>query len=313
MSNTWLNLKRVSKAGFVNFWRSGLVSFTSVFVMTVTLFMVGSLIIFNAFLDASLSEIESKVDINVYFNTDASEEDILTLRQRLNVLPEVKEVEYVTREQALTRFIERNKDNSLIISSIEELQENPLGAVLNVRAVDPSQYEQIANFLDEQMKKSISEEGSDIIDTINYFQNKLVIDRLSRLIDGVENIGIVISVTLMIMAVLVTFNTIRLAIYNTREEIEVMKLVGAGRGYIRGPFIIEGLMYGLLSSLIALLALYPASVWITSSTSGFFGGLNLTHFYQSNLPSIALTLLSFGLILGSVSSFVAVRRYLNYK
>jgi cell division transport system permease protein len=311
MDNFWLNLRRVSRAGFVNFWRSGLISFTSVFVMTVTLFMVGSLIVMSAFLQSSLSELENKVDINVYFTTQAGEEEVLDLKKRIEFLTEVKSVEYVSREKALTDFLERNKDNSLVIQSIEELEDNPLGAVLNIRATDTSGYERIAAFLDEQASVIISSDGVGIIDSINYFQNRLVIDRLGKIIDGARTMGLVVSVTLMLMAVLVTFNTIRLAIYNSREEIEVMRLVGAGKSYIRGPFVIEGLMYGFVAAILAIILLYPATLWVGGATTGFFGGIDLAAYYQANFFLILLLLLVFGLLLGTVSSFIAVRRYLD--
>src|SRR3990167_10130694 len=130
----FLNFKRVIKQGVLAFFRSGVVSFTAVFVTTVTLFIIGSVIIANAFLTSSLDELESKVDVNVYFTTTASEEDILLLKSRLEQLPEVASVEYVNREEALARFIERNKGNALVLQPLEELGDNPLGARLNIKA-----------------------------------------------------------------------------------------------------------------------------------------------------------------------------------
>src|SRR3989344_7757932 len=134
------NIKRVAKQGFVTFWRNGIVSFTGVFVTTVTLFIIGSVVIANAFLGASLKELESKVDVNVYFITTAPEEDILLLKKRLEDLPEVASVEYVNRDEALARFVERNKGNALVLRSLEELGDNPLGALFNIKAKLPTQY-----------------------------------------------------------------------------------------------------------------------------------------------------------------------------
>ena len=154
------NLRRVLRSGFISFWRNGVVSIASVFVAVVTLFIIGSLVLSHAFLSATLAEIEDKVDVNVYFKTDVLEQEILPLKNEIETLPEVKAVTYVTREQALIEFKERNKNNALILQALDELGDNPLGAVLNVKAEDPSQYGTIVQFLEDK--------NETIIDNINY-------------------------------------------------------------------------------------------------------------------------------------------------
>lgn len=293
------------------FWRSGVVSFTAVFVSTVTLFIIGVVIIGNAFLVATLAELKDKVDVNVYFLTTAKEADILNLRRSLEALPEVKSVEYVTRDEALRRFVERNSGNSLLLQSLEELGDNPLGAAFNVKAVEPGQYSQIADYLDKDSKATLDQGEASIIDRVNYQDNKVVIDRLGSLVDGMDRLGFAVGLTLVIMAALVTASTIRLAIYNSRQEIGVMRLVGAGNGFIRGPFIISGVLYGLIAAILAGILLYPATLWVTNTTSGFFGGINLLTYYLSNLGQIFLVLLVSGILLGMCSSYLAVRRYLS--
>ena len=304
-------MRRVGKQGFITFWRSGIVSFTGVFVTTVTLFIIGSVIIANAFLTSSLDELESKVDVNVYFTTTASEEDILLLKSRLEQLPEVASVEYVNREEALARFIERNKGNALVLQSLEELGDNPLGALFNVKAREPSQYASIVSYLNKQTENVLAAGNTSIVDRINYADNQVIIDRLSALTGGLRKLGIFVGLVLIAMAALVTASTVRLAIYNSRQEISVMRLVGANNSYIRGPFIIEGVMYGILAALLASLLLYPASLWVTRTTENFFGGVNIIDYYISNVGQIVLILLVSGVLLGMLSSFVAVRRYLK--
>ncbi len=220
----WTKVKRVIKAGFVNFWRNGWVSLATVLVAVITLFAIGSLVFAKTILNSTLSQIQDKVDVSVYFKTDAMEEEIFSLRDKLEKLGEVKSVEYISRDQALANFMERHKDNALIMQSLEELGENPLGAVLNIKAKETSQYESIAKFLENS--KDASEEGQ-IIDKINYYQNRMVIDRLSKIIDSAESLGLSISIFLVIISLLITFNTVRLAIYSSREEIGIMRLVGA--------------------------------------------------------------------------------------
>ena len=174
----FLNLRRVAGQGLVMFWRNGIVSFTAVFVSAIALFIVGAVIIGNAFLAASLTEIKDKVDVNVYFLTTASEADILNLKKRLDSLPEIKSVEYVNREEALRRFVARNSGNSLLLQSLEELGENPLGATFNIKANEPGQYASIADFLDKGTKVTMDQSEPSIIDRVNYSDNKIVIERL---------------------------------------------------------------------------------------------------------------------------------------
>lgn len=307
----WINTKRVMRAGFVNFWRNGVVSVASVFVSVVTLFIIGALILSHAFLSSTLADVQNKVDINVYFKTTAPENEILALRDKLEALPQVKMVEYISREEALADFKERNKDNALILQSLDELGENPLGAVFNIKATSPDQYEGIASFLNQEENRAGSAGQESIIDSVNYQKNSIIINRLSRIITSATKISFAASFVLAIMAVLVTFNTLRLAIYNARNEIYVMRLVGASNSYIRGPFVMEGIMYGIFAALIALLLLYPTTIWISQTTSGYFGGLNLLTYFVDNFGQFLILLLGSGVILGIISSVTAVRRYLE--
>ena len=307
MSTT--NLKRALKPGFVMFFRSCFVSFASVLVMVVTLFIIGSLLISGALLESALTLVKDRVDINIYFRTDAREADITNLKNSLIALPEVRTIVYISREQALDDFKERHKDNSLIIDSLEEIGDNPLGASLSIKAREPSQYESIAKFLEND--QSLVIDGASIVDKVNFYQNKKIIDRLAKIIASAERLGFAIALLFVVIVVLVTFNTIRLAIYIAREEIAVMRLVGASNWYIRGPFVISGIIYGLIGSVISMGLLYPITSWLGQVTANFFGGVNVSDYYLQNFFQIFLILLATGFALGAVSSFLAVRRYLR--
>ena len=302
-------LKRVIRAGFINFWRNGVVSLASVFVMSVALFVIGSVVLSSAVFSSLITQVKDKVDINVYLKTDASENDILVLQKSLQLLPEVKSAEYISRETALTQFKELHKDNDLIIGALQELQNNPLGAVLNIRAKEPSQYESIAKFL--ATDSALGSSQPVIIDKVNFYQNKIVIDRLSKLLALLQKLGLVVTIILVLIAVLVTINTIRVAIYAAREEIVVMKLVGASNNYTRGPFLTEGMMCGMVAAVITTLIFYPVALWITTLTSTFLDGINLLSYYWTNLGQLFLLLLLSGIFVGGFSSWLAVRRYLG--
>lgn len=305
----WLTTKRVIKSGFIGFWRNSFVSLASIMVMVITLFVIGSLIFVNALLSASLEQIRDKVDINVYFTLEAQEENILQVQQALEGLPEVESVTYTSREEALEEFRERHRDDEVALQALEELEENPLQASLAVKAADPSHYERIASFLEQD--PSALAGGESIIAKINFTENRTVIDRLTQVINAMEKFGLAVTITLVASSILIVFNTIRLAIYTAREEIAVKRLVGASHAYIRGPFVFEGVMYGVIAALITLIAFYPLTVWLGPKTAGFFGNVNIFTYYTQNFGAIFLTLMGSGIVLGAISSFMAVKKYLK--
>ncbi len=305
----WTSIKRVLRTGFVSFWRNGFVTAASILVMTVTLFVLGSLVFLDAMLDASLGQIQSKVDVNVYFTLDAEEAEMFEVRDSIAALPEVAEVEYVSKEEALEEFTRRHEDDQLILQALDELDDNPLGAHLNIRAKETSQYESIANFLGGD--DALAQSKFKSIDKVNYFQNKDAIDKLSKLISSVDTLSFAILIIFIIISILIVFNTIRLAIYTAKEEISVMKLVGASNAYIRWPFVIEGIMYGVVSGIFALVLFYPVTIWLGPFTENFFGATNVFDYYVNNFSQMFLILIVSGAVLGALSSYLAVKKYLR--
>ncbi len=302
-------LKRVMKAGFFNFWRSGYVSFASILVMVITLSVIGSVMFVTAILNMTMQELRDKVDINVYFVTEAPEESILDIQKKIGNLPEVAEVTYTTREEALVRFRARHENDQVTMQALDELGENPLGASLNIKAKMPSQYEGIANFLNEE--NILSPSGGKLIDKITYFENKTAIDRLSKIINSAHTLGLSLSIALVVVSIIITFNTIRLAIYISKEEISVMQLVGASKNYVRGPFVVTGVIVGLIAGLTTILLFLPVSYLISGMTQNFFLGLDVFGYYLSNFFEITFIVIGSGAAIGAVSSFLAVRKYLK--
>ncbi len=305
----WINIKRVMRAGFYSFWRNSFVSLSSILVMVVTLSVIGSIIFSGAILGSTLDQIKDKVDVNVYFVTTAEEEDILSMKKSIEGLPEVSAVSYVSREESLANFKTRHENDEFTLQALDELGENPLGATLNIKAKDPSQYETIAQFL--KSRSALSSDGTTIIDKVNYYQNKEAIDRLTRIINSANTLGLALTIFLICISIRITFLTLRLVIYMSRDEISVMRLVGASTGYIRGPFFVAGAIYGFISAIVTLILFYPITLWLGSTTQNFFVGLNLFHYYTSNFGQIFLLIVGSGVIIGSISSFLAVRKYLN--
>jgi cell division transport system permease protein len=249
------------------------------------------------------------VDVNVYFVLDADEESIISLRDTLLALPDVAHIAYVSREQALADFRARHANDQLTLQALEELDDNPLPASLNITAKQTSQYANIALFLES--KTLLSADGTPLVESINYAQNKDAIERLTSVISTTERASLIIAIVLMVLSVLISFNTIRLAIYTSREEISVMRLVGASNTYVRSPFMVEGMLAGLSAGLIAMLLFYPLTLWLGPSTESFFGDLNIFTYYMGNFGQIFLIVVGAGVLLGAFSSLLAVRRYLK--
>lgn len=287
-----------------------MVSLSAVLVMIVTLFVIGGLLFSSALLKSSLSEIKDKVDVNVYFVTSASEEQILEVQKSLEALPEVDFVEYVSRDQALSDFIDRHANDQKTLEALEELDENPLGAVLNVKAKETSQYESVAQFMEANYSSS---DPNSIVEQVNYFKNKDAIEKLSQIISAGEKLGFVITIIFIIISIIITLNTIRLAMYISKDEIHVMKLVGASQTFISGPFLVTGAMYGVVSSILTLILFWPLAYWLGPVTKSFFGGISIFEYYISDFGKIFLIILCSGIIIGSVSSLLALNRYLKYK
>lgn len=302
-------MKRVIVGGAKNFVRGGAVSAATVLVMTVTLGIIASLVFLSGLLNFTLDLVREKVDVSVYFVRTASEENILAVKDQLETLPQVASVEYTSAEAALADFRERHASDQLTIQALEELGGNPLDASLAVRAKDPSQYESIISFL--EASPTLSGGGSSIVDRINYAQNKPTLDRLTTAITATQQIGFAVILLFAIASILIAFATIRLAIYTSRDEIAVMKLVGASNAYVQAPFVIEGVITGAISATLVLVFLWPVTWYAGSKTAAWFGSFHLGSYYASNFPFIFLVIMGSGILLGATASIFAIRKYLQ--
>ena len=277
--------------------------------MTVALFVIGTTMLASVFLDSTLAGIKNKVDVNIYFNAGAEESNIFVMKRGLEALPEVETVTYISRDQAIQNFKDRHQNDYLMTQALEELADNPLGAILNIKAKDTSQYEAIAQHIKNE--QDAAGPSGNLIYNVNYSKNKVVIDKLTAITTGVERVSVAILLVLVAIAIVITFNTIRLAIYISREEIAIMRLVGANNTFVRMPFVVEGIMYGMVAAIVSTALFYPVTLWLRGATQDFYGGIDLFRYYIANLNQIFLVLLSVGVTLGAISSYLAVRRYLK--
>jgi cell division transport system permease protein len=295
---------RIIKYGFQNFGRNGLLSAATVAVMVIALVSFLSLNLFGHITESAIAAVKDKIDISVYFKTSAAEDDILRVKRSLEGLAEVKQVEYISRDQALAQFQENHKSDQTISQAVSELGENPLSASLNIKAFDPKQYASISDYLKNDSLTAL-------VDKVTYAENQTVIDRLALIVDTVERSGLVLSVVLAVVAGLIIYNTIRLAIYSNREEIGIMRLVGASNAFIRGPYLFTGMLYGVIAAAISIILLAPAVYFFSPYLNVFIPGLGFQEYFITNLGTLILYQLAFGVGIGVVSSYSAMRRYLK--
>lgn len=303
----WISTKRVFRLGFVNFWRNGFVSLASVLIMTVALLVISGLFLTRSILLSTVDQIKNKVDVNVYLVTSATDDEAMVLKKKIESLTEVQTVTFSSREEELERFRARHENDELTLQALDEIGENPLGASLNIKAKDPSNYESIAEFLESEKTKT----ETSIIDKVNYSKNKEAIDALTRIMSASKKLGGAAAIFFIIVSIIISFNTIRLAIYMSREEISVMRLVGASTRYIRGPFVVSGLMYAVASTILTLIILLPLTYWAGPYTEALQSGVNIWNFYLSNIFYLTFILLISGFVIGSLSSYLAVKKYLK--
>ena len=295
---------RILNYGFVNFWRNGWPSAATVAIMVLALLVFFWLIVFNVTTERGGMPIQDKIDISVYFKTDTPEDDILNIKQSIESLSEVKTVEYISSDRALEKFKEDHKDDPMILQAVIELQDNPLVASLNIKAKEPSQYVDIANYLSQPNLARW-------IDNLSYAKNQDVINRLVTIINTVNRGGFVLTMVLALIAGLVVFNTIRLAIYSSRDEIGVMRAVGASNALVRGPFMVEGVIAGILAALVSLIIALPTAYVVAPYVGALIPGFNIFQYSYTHFGEFLLYQLLFGVGIGVFSSFVAVRRYLR--
>ncbi len=297
-------LLRIVKYGLVNFRRNAWLSTATVAILTMTLIVFAGLYLFNVLTNVIVASVQDKIDISVYFNTDAPEDEILRIRATLKDLPEVKEISYVSKDEALEIFKQKHADDDTISSALDQLEDNPLLASLNIKAHDTEEYSVIAAYLN-------NESIAPFVENVTYSQNAAVIERLGDILRTAQRGGIALTIVLSLIAILITFNTIRLAIHSSRESITIMRLVGGSNLFIRGPFLVEAVVYGLISAVVSVLIIAPMIYLISPYSSVLVPELDLWTFFVEKAPMLIVYQLCFGVFLGLISSSFAMRRHLK--
>ena len=298
------NLLRVINQGWVNFRRNSWLAFGTVGIMVLALLIFTGLVAFNVISQTTIASLEEKVDVTAYLKTDVSDEKAMEIVRELEGLDEINYVNYVSRDVALEEFKRRHKDEELVQQALSELGENPLQGSLEIKAKETFQYASLVSFLENSRFKNL-------VDKIDFYENEIVINRIQKISSGLRVGGILVTLILSLIAVLITFNTIRLTIYNQKQEIEIMRLVGASNWHIRGPFVVEGALYGIIAGFAVLAIFYPIVYLASPKIQTFIPSVNLASYFTGFFGQMFLLLLGSGIALGVVSSLIAVRKHLR--
>lgn len=299
-----LKLGRTFKEGLKNFSRHGWLSFATIIILSLSLYVVSVTAFLGIAGNLIMKNIQDKVNISVYFDPSVSEKEILKIRNDLEIYQEVKSVEYVSQNRALDEFLASEDNDPIISQALEEINENPLLASLVITAHRSDQYEIIAQAI----------ENSDFhnkVSRINYEKNKATIENLNKIIGLTKKTGLILGAIFLLIAVLITFNTIRLNMYSRKKEFEIMRLVGASNLYVQMPSVFEGIFYGSSAAAIAMALLLATAKILEPLTKGSLPDGDLFSFYFQNFWVIFGGILALGIMLGIASSFIAIRRYLK--
>lgn len=304
-----VSVYRILKTAMVSLWRNRLLSLAATLIMVMTLFTISFFASVLFVTNKTAAYLQDKADISVYFNEDVTKDQIFSLMNTLLARPDIDAVDYISKEKALERWKEwqgkKYTDSENGLQDVINETSNPLPRSLDVKADKPEYLDNINSFLN-------SDEIKPIVRHVSYEQNKIVIDKLIKMTDFLKNVGWSLSVLFLLISILIIYNTIRLTIYARSDEIEIMKLVGASDWYVQGPFFIEGTMYGLLSSVISSFILYAAIKYSLPGIETYLGAAGAESIFSGiNLGAIIGIQVAVGLILGTLCSGFAVRKYLK--
>lgn len=311
MRRRYITLLRIIHTGTVNFIRNASLAVAAMAVMIVTLTIVLFSLIANATFGHTIQQITNKIDVSVFLkdeDTKAQTDDLMT---QLKKLPNVESVSYLSKDQVLKNYQQANSDNAQLQQAISTTA-NPLPATIHVKPKDLNKIQDIKNFLSKPAVSALQSDPPSYSGKL-----KEAIDNITHSTNILREIGVIAVVIFAIVSALIIFNTIQMAIFNRRDEIQIMRLLGASTNFIRGPFIVESIIYGLLSAIVSILIInsifVAASSTLQASTLGLLDISYATTYFDSRFWLFLTLQLGVGIVIGAVSSFIATRRYLRFK
>jgi cell division transport system permease protein len=302
---------RIIRTGMVNFVRNAWLAIAAMAIMIVTLTIILFSLIANATFSNTVEQITSKIDVSIYLKDTVTQEQAQKLVGQIKALPGVKGVTYLTKEEALRAYEAQNAGNQQLLQAITET-DNPLPATIRIKPTDLNEIDKIRLFIDKPDVAAMqSDPASDSGD------RREAINKITHATNILRRAGVAAVLVFATISVLIIFNTIQMAIFNRRDELQIMRLLGASTWFIRGPFVVESIIYGVLSAIASVLIIN--AVFITASSSlqaTSFGLLDISYsqkYFESHYWTLLTVQLGLGILIGAASSVIATRRYLKFK
>jgi cell division transport system permease protein len=311
MKRKYITLLRIMHAGTVNFIRNAPLALAAIAVMVVTLTIVLFSVIANATFTNTIQGITNKIDISVFLKDTVTKPQLTDLEKQLKALPNVKSVEYLSKDQVLKDYSRQNAGNQGLLQAVSEAS-NPLPATIHIKPYDLNKINDIKTFLDKPGPQALQS------DVASYSgDRKAAIDKISHATNVLREVGIVAVGIFAIISALIIFNTIQMAIFNRRDEITIERLLGASTWFIRGPFVVESIIYGVLSAVISLLIMnslfLAASSALQASSLGLLDISYSSSYFSAHYWLLLTAQLAVGILIGAASSVIATSRYLKFK
>lgn len=305
-----VNARRVFVSGLHSFIRNAWLSIAATVVMTITLICILLTFFASYTLNNTVETFTEKIDVSIFFKSEATKDQIDKLSNdlRSNQELDVREVAYISKEQAQASFEEENKDDIKTLQAISQT-EDAFPASIRVKTVDPDQLQKVV-----EVTRRI--EYADIVDKDSYKDDakRTAVDRLGNIAKFLRTGGLVASIVFGVISILVIFNTIRMTIFNRKDEIEIMQLIGASKWYIRGPFLVEASIYGVIAAIFSLLFFYGLVLGQAPALGSYVEEVKPTvdQFRQWMLP-LSFIAVGAGIIIGAFSAYLAIRKHLRLK
>ena len=301
-------LYRIIKTSWQGFRRNGWLSFVAIFMMMQALLLITLFVSLNLAVDRTIQAVNERIDVSIFFNEYVPEGDILIFKDKISSIDGIKAIKYISQDEALASYIDYNRDSQVLLDLIGG-DSSFLPASLEVKVNDPNSIELI-------VEQIIAHDDNNLVSETTLKKNQEVINRLRKINKFVGVANVVLSLIFIIIALLIIFNTIRITIFTRREEIEIMKLVGATDWYIRWPFIIEGVFYGIAGALLAFVVSIMGYWILISSVDGEFFSIGATElsanvFNPWMFMELLIIQLVVGIVVGSISSYLSTKRYLR--
>jgi len=311
MNRKLITFSRIIKTGMVNFVRNAWLAIAAMAVMVVTLTIILLSLVANATFSNTIEQITSKIDVSVYLKDTVTEENAQELMGDIKKLPNVEKVSYISKEDVLEKYLKDNAGNADLLSAVSQT-DNPLPATIRIKPRDLNKLDDIKTYLN---KKEVAAMQSD--EPSYSGDRKEAIDKITHATNILQRVGIFAVLLFAIISVLIIFNTIQMAIFNRRDELTIMRLLGASTWYIRGPFVVESIVYGILSAIVSIVLIHSVFVAASSTLQATsLGLLDINYsaeYFNQHMWILLILQLGVGILIGAVSSTIATQRYLKFK